>query len=67
MEIKKEKLVIKLSEEEKEAVKILQDMGNYIYNHNYCKNKGCEHCPLEKMCGSEDFVENLESFLNNDE
>ena len=67
MEIKKEKLVIKLSEEEKEAIKIIQGMGDYIYNNGYCRSKDCKDCPFNKWCGNTDIINEIEDFLNNDE
>lgn len=66
MEIKKEKITVKLTEKEKEAIEIVKGMGDYIYDNDFCVNKPCCECPLEHFCNSEDIVEDLEEFLNED-
>ena len=66
MEIKKEKLVIKLSEEETEAIKTIQSMANYIYDNGYCRSKDCQNCPFDKWCGNNDIINEIEDFLNED-
>jgi hypothetical protein len=66
VEVVKEKIKLKLTEKEKEALQIVSGMGDYIYDNNYCHHKSCSDCPLEKICGKDNIIKELEDFLNDE-
>ena len=50
---------IKLTEEEKGAIKVLHNLTNDLYKETHqCKNMLCTECPLSIFCVNDNDIEN---------
>ena len=56
---------IKLTEEEKGAIKVLHSLTSDLYKDTQqCKNLLCHKCPLNIFCVNDNDIENDDSVLN---